>query len=265
MKRALTIAGSDSGGGAGIQADLKTFAARGVFGMSAITALTAQNTLGVQGVLEIPPEFVAEQIDSVVRDIGVDVVKTGMIANAGIIEIVASKIREYRLASLVVDPVMMAKSGDPLLHPEARATLIRALLPLATVVTPNLPEAQVLSGLEIATLDDMRRAARAIYSLGPKNIVVKGGHLVDPEKSIDVLFDGERFEEFSAPRIETKNTHGTGCTFASAIAAELAKGATVNDAVRIAKEYLTEVLTASADLRIGRGHGPMNHMAVLMS
>lgn len=264
MKRALTIAGSDSGGGAGIQADLKTFAARGVFGMSVITALTAQNTLGVQGVLEIPPEFVARQIDSVVRDIGVDVVKTGMIANIGIIETVAAKIREYNLAPLVVDPVMMAKGGDPLLHEDARATLVRLLLPLATVVTPNLPEAEVLCGFEISNLDGMHRAARAIRSLGPQNVVVKGGHLLDPEASIDVLFDGERFEEFSAPRVETKNTHGTGCTFASAIAAELAKGASVQEAVGTAKVYLTQVLRASTDLAIGRGHGPMNHMAMLI-
>jgi hydroxymethylpyrimidine/phosphomethylpyrimidine kinase len=264
MKRALTIAGSDSGGGAGIQADLKTFAARGVFGMSAITALTAQNTLGVQGVFEIPPEFVAQQIDSVVQDIGVDVVKTGMIANAGIIGTVAAKIREYGLTPVVVDPVMMAKSGDPLLRDDARAILIRLLLPLATVVTPNLPEAQVLCGFEIASLDDMRRAARAIQALGPKNVVVKGGHLLDPDESTDVLFDGEQFEEFSAPRVETNNTHGTGCTFASAIAAELAKGATVREAVRAAKEYVTATLRASANLRIGHGHGPMNHMALLI-
>lgn len=263
MKRALTIAGSDSGGGAGIQADLKTFAARGVFGMSVITALTAQNTLGVQGVLEIPPAFVAMQIDSVVRDIGVDVVKTGMIANIGIIEAVAAKIREYRLAPLVVDPVMMAKGGDPLLHEDARATLVRLLLPLATVVTPNLPEAQVLAGFQIANLDDMRRAAKAIRALGPKSIVVKGGHLLDPGASTDILFDGERFEELSAPRIDTKNTHGTGCTFASAIAAELAKGADIREAVRTAKTYVTEVIRASADLGIGHGHGPMDHMALL--
>lgn len=263
MKRALTIAGSDSGGGAGIQADLKTFAARGVFGMSVITALTAQNTLGVQGVLEIPPAFVAMQIDSVVRDIGVDVVKTGMIANIGIIEAVAAKIREYRLAPLVVDPVMMAKGGDRLLHEDARATLVRLLLPLATVVTPNLPEAQVLAGFQIANLDDMRRAAKAIHALGPKGIVVKGGHLLDPGASTDILFDGERFEELSAPRIDTKNTHGTGCTFASAIAAELAKGADIREAVRTAKTYVTEVIRASADLGIGHGHGPMDHMALL--
>lgn len=263
MKRALTIAGSDSGGGAGIQADLKTFAARGVYGMSAITALTAQNTLGVQGVYEIPPEFVGKQIDSVVQDIGVDAVKTGMIANIEIIEMVAAKVREYGLGPLVVDPVMVAKGGDPLLRPEASETLIRKLLPLATVVTPNLPEASVLCGFEIQSLDDMRRAARAIRALGPLNVVVKGGHLIEADQSTDILFDGERFAEFSAPRIETANTHGTGCTFASAIAAELAKGASIHDAVSLAKEYVAAIIRASAHLGLGLGHGPMNHLALL--
>jgi len=262
MKRALTIAGSDSGGGAGIQADLKTFAARGVFGMSVVTALTAQNTVGVQGVFEIPPAFVARQIDSIADDIGVDAVKTGMLASAPIIAVVAEKIREHRLAPLVVDPVMVAKSGDPLLREEARDALIKQLLPLATVVTPNLHEARVLCGFEINDLAEMRRAAQAIHRLGSQKVVVKGGHLPDTSEAIDLLFDGESFREFRAPRIETKNTHGTGCTFASAIAAELAKGQSVEEAVRIAKDYLTQVLRASADLQIGHGHGPMNHMAL---
>ncbi len=264
MKRALTIAGSDSGGGAGIQADLKTFAARGVFGMSALTALTAQNTVGVQGVFEIPPEFVARQIDSVVSDIGVDAVKTGMLSSAPIIAVVAAKVREYHLTPLVVDPVMVAKSGDPLLRNDARDALIQQLLPLATVVTPNLPEARVLYGFEITNLDEMRRAAQAIHRLGPSHVVVKGGHLSDAEDAVDILYDGAAFQEFRAPRIETKNTHGTGCTSASAIAAELAKGRSVVAAVGTAKEYLTQILRASADLQIGHGHGPMNHMALLI-
>lgn len=264
MKRAMTIAGSDSGGGAGIQADLKTFAARGVFGMSAVTALTAQNTVGVQGVFEIPPDFIALQIDSVVSDIGVDAVKTGMLSSAPIIATVAAKVREHRLAPLVVDPVMVAKSGDPLLRDDARAALIQQLLPLATVVTPNLHEARVLCGFEITTLEEMRRAAQVIHRLGARVVVVKGGHLPETSDAIDLLYDGQTFQEFRAPRVETKNAHGTGCTFASAMAAELAKGRPVVDAVRIAKEYLTAILRASANLHIGHGHGPMNHMAILL-
>ncbi len=264
MKRALTIAGSDSGGGAGIQADLKTFAARGVFGMSVLTALTAQNTVGVQGVFEIPPEFIAQQIDSVVDDIGTDAVKTGMLSSAPIIETVAAKIREQHLQPLVVDPVMVAKSGDSLLREDARDALIQKLLPLATVVTPNLHEARVLCGFSITNLTEMRRAAQAIHRMGPRYVVVKGGHLPNTSDAIDVLYDGDSFQEFPATRIETKNDHGTGCTFASAIAAELAKGNSVISAVQTAKEYLTHLLRASANLEIGHGHGPMNHMALLL-
>jgi hydroxymethylpyrimidine/phosphomethylpyrimidine kinase len=264
MKRALTIAGSDSGGGAGIQADLKTFAARGVFGMSVLTALTAQNTVGVQGVFEIPPDFVARQIDSVASDIGVDAVKTGMLSSAPIIAAIAAKIREHRLTPLVVDPVMVAKGGDLLLREDARAALIQQLLPLATIVTPNLHEARALCGFEIMTLEEMRRAAQAIKRMGPQNVVVKGGHLPPESDAIDLLYDGKTFQEFRAPRLQTRNDHGTGCTFASAIAAELAKGHSMADAVRIAKDYLTQVLRASANLQIGHGHGPMNHMALLI-
>lgn len=264
MKRALTIAGSDSGGGAGIQADLKTFAARGVYGMSAITALTAQNTVGVQGVFEIPTDFIALQIDSVVSDIGVDAVKTGMLSSAPIIKTVAAKIREYGLAPLVVDPVMVAKSGDHLLRDDARDALIREILPLATVVTPNLHEARVLCGFPIANLDEMRRAAVAIKAMGPQNVVVKGGHLPETSDAVDLLYDGESFREYRAERIESDNTHGTGCTFASAIAAELAKGHRVADAVQAAKEYLTATLRASVNLAIGHGHGPMNHFSLLV-
>ena len=259
MYKVLTIAGSDSGGGAGIQADLKAFAARGVYGTSALTALTAQNTTGVQGVFEVPPAFIALQIDSVMSDIGADAWKTGMLANAGVIGVVAERARHYGIERLVVDPVMVAKGGDPLLAPEARDALIGELLPLAYVVTPNHHEAQVLTGLEIHTVDDMRRAAEAIHRLGPRHVVVKGGHLPVVEAAIDVLYDGQAFATFSAPRVDTPNTHGTGCTYASSIAAELAKGQSVRDAVRIAKAYLTAAIEAAVDMGVGRGHGPLNH------
>lgn len=264
MKKALTIAGSDPGGGAGIQADLKTFCARGVFGMSVIAALTAQNTTGVQGVLEIPPDFVALQLDSVIKDIGTDAVKIGMLSNANIIKIVAEKIQQYHLAPVVVDPVMVAKGGDLLLREDASSALIKVLLPKATVVTPNLPEAAKLCGFEIKTLDEMRHAARLIHDMGPTFVIVKGGHLAGEMDAIDLLFDGEKFETFASSRISTKNDHGTGCTFSSAIAAELAKGVNIRDAVGIAKEYLTRIMAASADLKIGSGHGPMNHTALLV-
>ncbi len=260
MKKALTIAGSDSGGGAGIQADLKTFAALGVFGTSAITALTAQNTVGVLGVFPVTPEFVGLQIDAVIRDIGADAVKTGMLANAGIIELVAMKVLEYGLEPLVVDPVMAAKSGDNLLEPAAQEVLVEKLLPLATVVTPNLPEAEARCGFSITDIDGMRKAAREIQERGPRCVVVKGGHLLGTGMSTDLVYDGRKFEELSETRIETRNTHGTGCTFASAIAARLALGDNTLKAVRAAKRYVTQILKASSTLRIGEGHGPMNHM-----
>ncbi len=261
MKRVLTIAGSDSGGGAGIQADLKTFAALGVYGMSAITAVTAQNTVGVQGVFELPAEFVGLQIDSVVTDIGVDAVKTGMLANAEIIAVVAARVREHALPNLVVDPVMVAKSGDPLLQEEAHEALVSELIPLAKVLTPNLHEAGVLTGMRIESLKDMREVAQAIHELGTQNVVVKGGHLSGSNESVDILYDGRDFIEFAAPRVETRNTHGTGCTFASAIAAELAKGRSVPEAVQAAKEFITMALRNS--LSLGKGHGPTNPLAAL--
>lgn len=259
MKRALTIAGSDSGGGAGIQADLKAFAARGVYGMSALTAITAQNTVGVQGVFELPAGFVAQQIDSVMSDIGADAWKTGMLSNAEIIGVVADRARRYEMKRLVVDPVMVAKSGDPLLRQDARDALIAELLPLAYAITPNHYEAQALTGIEIHTLADMREAAVAIQRMGARHVVVKGGHLREAEDAVDVLYDGEDFTEFRAPRVQTANTHGTGCTFASATAAELAKGYGVREAVEVAKAYLTATIRAAADLHIGNGHGPLNH------
>jgi hydroxymethylpyrimidine/phosphomethylpyrimidine kinase len=252
----MTIAGSDSGGGAGIQADLKTFAALGVYGTSAITAVTAQNTQGVYGIVELAPDMVAQQIDAIVRDIGADAVKTGMLANASIIEVVAAKIREHGLPNLVVDPVMVAKSGDHLLERDAVAALRDLLVPLAAVVTPNLPEAEVLVGRDLASEDDVRAAAKEIAALGCRAVVVKGGHRAG-RTVVDLLYDGRRFEEFSGPRIETESTHGTGCTFASAIAAALAQGASVPDAVGRAKEYVTEALRHAYP--IGGGHGPVHH------
>jgi hydroxymethylpyrimidine/phosphomethylpyrimidine kinase len=261
LPRALTIAGSDSGGGAGIQADLKTFAALGVYGMSALTAITAQNTVGVQGVVELPASFVGLQIDAVLTDIGADAVKTGMLSNSEIIAVIAAKLQEYRVDNLVVDPVMVAKSGDPLLRPEARQALIEQLIPLAKVLTPNLQEARVLTGLEIESLEGMKEAARAIQRLGARNVVVKGGHLPGSPQSIDVLYDGHDITEFATPRIETKNTHGTGCTFASAIAAGLAKGQSVPEAVRVAKRLVTTAIRYG--LPVGAGHGPANQLAEL--
>ncbi|MFW9898067.1 MAG: bifunctional hydroxymethylpyrimidine kinase/phosphomethylpyrimidine kinase [Candidatus Thorarchaeota archaeon] len=259
MKKVLTIAGADSGGGAGIQADLKTFSARGVFGMSAITALTAQNTIGVQSVFEVNPEFVGEQIDSVMTDMGADAWKTGMLSNAKIIQIVSDRASRYNVELLVVDPVMIAKSGDPLLQSEAKNTLISKLVPLAYVITPNLHEAKVLTGINIQKIEEAKETAIKIHEMGAKNVVVKGGHFPDTEESIDILYDGDYFTIFQAPRINTKNTHGTGCTFASAIAAELAKGFDIIRAVHTAKAYITKAIQRADELHIGKGHGPTNH------
>ncbi len=256
MRSVLTIAGSDSSAGAGIQADLKTFAALGVYGTSAITAITAQNTRGVTAVQEMPPGIVAAQIDAVVADIRPEAVKTGMLASAPIIEVVAAKLKEHGLPNLVVDPVMVAKSGDRLLREDAVTALRDLLLPLAVVVTPNLPEAEVLAGLSIGSDEDARRAAEAIVGLGARAVVVKGGHRQAAE-ALDLLYDGAAFREYSAPWIETTSTHGTGCTFASAIAAYLARGDPLAEAVGRAKEYLTEALRRAYP--IGGGHGPVHH------
>jgi hydroxymethylpyrimidine/phosphomethylpyrimidine kinase len=255
VRTALTIAGSDSGGGAGIQADLKTFSALGVFGMSALTAITAQNTLGVTAVFELPPEIVAAQIDAVVTDIGVDATKTGMIANAEIIRVVAQKVREHGISTFIVDPVMVATSGDRLLPESAVEALRTELLPLATVVTPNLPEAGVLIGREVTTLAEMRNAARAIVDLGARSALVKGGHLAGD--AVDVFYDGDQFVELAARRIPTTSTHGTGCTLASAIAALLAKGESLEQAVRDAKAYVTAAIERAYP--VGHGHGPVHH------
>jgi hydroxymethylpyrimidine/phosphomethylpyrimidine kinase len=255
--RAMTIAGSDSGGGAGIQADLKTFAAYGVYGSSAITAVTAQNTLGVSDWLAVPEALVGKQIDAVLSDIGADAVKTGMLANAGIIGVVAARMRELAVANLVVDPVMVAKGGHKLLEDDAVGALIRELLPLALVVTPNLPEAEVLTGRTIATWDAAREAAKQIVEMGAKNVVVKGGHFEHESSATDLFYDGQQYREFTSIRVQTTSTHGTGCTFASAIAAGLAKGLRLSDAVALAKSYVT--LAIQHAYPIGSGHGPVHH------
>jgi hydroxymethylpyrimidine/phosphomethylpyrimidine kinase len=260
MKRILTIAGSDSGGGAGIQADLKAITLLGGYGMSVITALTAQNTVGVQGIHEIPARFVGSQIDSVLSDIGADAIKTGMLANKEIIEIVSKKIRQYRTKVVVVDPVMVSKSGVFLLRRDARDALIKKLIPLAWVVTPNLMEASALSGLKISSLAGMKKAAQLIYKLGARHVVVKGGHLKG--MPIDLLYDGKIFDEIEGPRVESKNTHGTGCTFASAVATLLAKGVDVPEAVRKAKAFITTAIASGLDL--GKGTGPTNPSAYVL-
>ncbi|MCH2524728.1 MAG: bifunctional hydroxymethylpyrimidine kinase/phosphomethylpyrimidine kinase [Dehalococcoidia bacterium] len=256
IPRVITIAGSDSGGGAGIQADLKTFGANGVYGTSAITAITAQNTVGVQAILGVPLNVIEAQIDSVFTDIGTDAVKIGMLGNVDTINLVADKIVEYSLDNVVLDPVMIAKGGDRLIEPDAIQAMIERLLVLATIVTPNLPEAAVLLNRSIDSLDDARQAAIDIMSMGPKNVVVKGGHLTG--SAVDVLYDGDSLIEFENVRLETKNTHGTGCTFSSAIAANLAKGMSIRSAVEKAKDYVFEAIMGSHS--IGHGHGPLKHM-----
>ncbi len=253
--RAMTIAGSDSGGGAGIQADLKTFLALGVYGTSAITAITAQNTLGVRSVHEVPTEIIADQIDAVVEDIGVDAAKTGMLSSAEIIVTVADRIRHWRLERLVVDPVMVATSGDRLLREDAVQALIRELLPLALVLTPNLPEAEILVGRRLETDTEIRQAARDIVALGARSVIMKGGHRQGD--ATDILFDGCEFHTFTSERIDTPNTHGTGCTLSAAIAAGLANGMDLVDAVGAAKRYVTGAIRHSRPL--GGGHGPVAH------
>jgi len=257
--RILTIAGSDSGGGAGIQADLKTITVLGGFGMSVITALTAQNTLGVHGIHDVPPEFIAAQFDAVAGDIGVDAAKTGMLASSEIIRTVTGKVRQYGIAKLVVDPVMVAKGGASLIREEAKTTLIAELIPLAFVLTPNIPEAEVLSGIRIVTLDDMKKAAWIIRGLGARHVVVKGGHLIGD--AVDLLYDGDEFREFASPRIATADTHGTGCTYSAAIATALGFGKDVRTAVAEAKRYITAAVRHA--WRVGGGHGPTNHLAPL--
>ncbi|SMB88003.1 hydroxymethylpyrimidine/phosphomethylpyrimidine kinase [Desulfonispora thiosulfatigenes DSM 11270] len=255
MKTALTIAGSDCSGGAGIQADLKTFSAHGVFGMSVITAITAQNTQGVSAVENLSAEMVSKQIEAIFTDIEVDAVKIGMVSETKIIKTIAENLKKYQAQNVVVDPVMISKSGFDLLQPEAKEALISHLLPLAEVVTPNIPEAEVIVGMKIDTVEDMEKAALLIHKMGPKKVLVKGGHLT--EDAIDVLYDGKKITHYTSERINTKNTHGTGCTLSSAITANLAKGANVEEGVREAKEYITTAIRHS--LALGKGYGPTNH------
>ena len=256
MKKVLTIAGSDSSGGAGIQADIKTITAHKMYAMSAITALTAQNTTGVYGISEVSPEFVAQQIDCIFNDIRPDSVKIGMVSSSAIIETIVQKLREHKAENIVVDPVMVATSGSKLISDEARDTLINKLLPIATVITPNIPESEVLCGFEIKDEDGMVRAAEKIAESFKGAILVKGGHLVND--AIDLLYENGKSSWFSSERIDNPNTHGTGCTLSSAIACNLAAGYSLEDSIRNAKEYLTGALRAMLDL--GKGSGPLDHM-----
>lgn len=258
MPRALTIAGSDSGGGAGIQADLKTFTVLGVFGTSALTAITAQNTLGVSGVYPLTPDQVAAQLDAVLADIGTDAVKTGMLFDAPIIEVVSDRVKRFAIRNLVVDPVMIAKGGQPLLLSQAQTALRDLLLPLAAVVTPNLPEAEALTGLPVRTRFDMAAAGARLLALGARAAVIKGGHL-DGEAADDLLVTAEGQQWLTARRVATPHTHGTGCTFSAAIAAGLARGMRLQEAVLHAKAFISLAIRAAPGL--GAGHGPTNHLA----
>ncbi len=256
---AVTVAGSDSGGGAGIQADLKTFSALGVYGASVITALTAQNTIGVQGIHDVPPDFIRLQIDSVFSDLAVGAVKIGMLSQSAVIEAVAEGLERHGTTRIVLDPVMVAASGDRLLAPEAVETLRQTLIPKALIVTPNLPEAAAILDEPLAGDErTMQRQAEQILALGAKSVLIKGGHGTGAE-STDILVDASGMRRFPAPRLETLHTHGTGCTLSSAIAAGLAKGLSVADAVSAGKTFITAAIRASEQLVVGRGHGPVHH------
>lgn len=259
MKHLLTIAGSDSSGGAGIQADLKTFAAHGTFGMSVITAVTAQNTCGVTKIQNIDPEIVEAQIAAVFEDIRVDAVKIGMVSQPVIIKTIAQCLRKYKPEIIVVDPVMISKSGFALLEPEAQETLIKELLPLATLLTPNLPEAEAISGMHAETKEDMLPVAKRIIELGAKAVLVKGGHLADTAD--DLLYDGKKELWYEGERVVSKNTHGTGCTLSSSLASNLAKGMSLEEAVRSSKAYVTEAIRYGVEL--GHGCGPTHHFVDL--
>ncbi len=255
--KALTIAGSDSGGGAGIQADLKTFQAFNVFGMSAVTSVTAQNTLEVHSIHDMPSDFVGDQIDMIMEDIGADAAKTGMVSNKEIIEIIIDRVKRYKIEKLVVDPVMVAKSGARLLKENAEKALIEKLLPAAFLITPNVFEAEIISGISIKNIEDAKESAKLIQKKGIKNVLLKGGHL-SGERAIDILFDSKDFTYYDSERINTKNTHGTGCTLSAAITAGLSKGMTVYNAIKAAKDYLTKAIR-NAPTNIGKGHGPLYH------
>lgn len=261
VPKALTIAGSDSGGGAGIQADLKTFQELNAYGMSVLTAITAQNTLGVQGVYPMDVQAVERQLFSIGEDLPPDALKTGMLFSREIIETVASSIRQFGWGNVVVDPVMIAKGGAELLQEEAVAALKEHLFPLAKIVTPNIPEAEKLVGKEIVSLEDRKEAARILADLGAEHVVIKGGHLEDEQHANDLFYDGENFFEIEGKRIATKQTHGTGCTFAAAITAELANGKTPLHAVKTAKQFIQAAI--ENPLHIGSGHGPTNHWAFM--
>jgi len=258
--KVLTIAGSDSGGGAGIQADLKTFSALGCYGMSVVTALTAQNTQGVNGIHAVPPPFVEEQMEAVFTDIGTDAVKIGMLYSAELIETVAGQLIRHDVKKIVLDPVMVAQSGDKLLQDEAVEALKEHLMPLADVVTPNLPETGVLVEREINGLEEMKTAARTLAAHGSRSILVKGGHL-EGRGSMDLLYlvEEDRFVTYDSARVKTRNNHGTGCTLSSAIASYLAKGSVIEDAVRKAKTYISNAIASGAMYRLGNGHGPVHH------
>ena len=260
IKQVLTIAGSDSGGGAGIQADIKAMSANGVFAMSVITAITAQNTEEVTDVFELPTSIIAAQIDAVFDDFDVAAVKTGMLSSAEIVRVVTKLLTPQKISNLIVDPVMQSKSGHALLKPDAMDALRAELIPLALVITPNIHEAQQLSGMEIKTLADARQAAKILHKLGCRNVLIKGGHLL-AEQGTDLLYDGRFFNVYKGDFIDTPHTHGTGCTFASAIAAQVARGNALPEAVRAAKAYVTEAIRHG--LAIGHGKGPTNHFYFL--
>lgn len=255
MKKVLSIAGSDCSGGAGIQADLKTFSAHGVFGMSVIVSVVAENTSRVIDIQDITPDMIGKQIDAVFEDIEVDGVKVGMLSTPDCMKAVAAKLQQYKPQNIVIDPVMYAKNGCPLMEPTAVDTLIETIIPLADVLTPNIPEAEKITDMQISTVADMEAAAQKIHAMGCKAVVVKGGHHIG--NAVDVLFDGDKFYHFETARIDTKNTHGTGCTFSSAITSNLAKGMNVQEAVEQAKAYVTMAIEHS--LAIGKGCGPTNH------
>ncbi len=257
MKTAVTIAGSDCSGGAGIQADLKTFAAHRIFGMSVITSVVAENTCRVIDIQDMTPSMIQNQMTAIFEDIPPDAVKVGMLSSSDCMIAVAEKLREFRPEHVVIDPVMVAKGGCSLMQQQSLQTLIQEILPLAEVLTPNLPEAEAIAGMEIHTIEDMKKAARQIYSMGPRCVLLKGGHLSEDLDAKDILFDGTDFYSYTTKRIATKNTHGTGCTFSSAIAANLALGKSIPEAVSDAKHYIT--MAISHALELGKGHGPTHH------
>ena len=259
LKTALTIAGSDCSGGAGIQADIKTMTVNGVYAMSAITALTAQNTTGVQSIMEVTPQFLGEQLDMIFRDIFPDAVKIGMVSSAGLITVIVKKLKEYNAKNIVVDPVMIATSGSSLIKTDAVTALAKELLPIAAMVTPNIPEAEILSGTAIRNEADMETAAEKIYQNYNCSVLVKGGHSISDAN--DLLYDGNSVTWFRGRRINNPNTHGTGCTLSSAIAANLARGCNPAESVRYSKEYISSALSSMLDL--GHGSGPLNHAFML--